>query len=158
MHSEAPAGEGREGPSNIKQKREFKALVKAQNRGMEENFEEALSQAHYAYTHPSVPAEVQAILDDPCCTSPSPQSSAFWVAAQALVRPLVSMPRSFPLTRCDGSTIRHPFLPPPPPYPRDSCSWSLCAWVTLMTPTDHWRSGRSWAITGHCHSRGASRI
>ena len=53
---------------------------------MEENFEEAYSQAHYAYTMPVVPAETRSILYDPCVTNipVSSRNVNFWVAMRAL--------------------------------------------------------------------------
>ena len=96
------ASTGTEGPADLKAKREFKKLVQSKNRGMEENFTEAHAQAHYAYTHPTVPDEVKAILSDPCCSNISAGAASssqpgFWVAMRAL-RDFVEKNGTLPLT------------------------------------------------------------
>jgi amyloid beta precursor protein binding protein 1 len=92
---------GTDGPADYSAKKEFKKLVQSKNRGMEENFSEAYAQAHYAYTHPTVPAEVSAILKDPCCSNISANASSsapgFWVAMRAL-RDFVEQHGALPLT------------------------------------------------------------
>ncbi len=95
------ASTGTDGPTDYKAKKEFKKLVQSKNRGMEENFSEAHAQAHYAYTHPTVPDEVSAILKDPCCSNISANASSsapgFWVAMRAL-RDFVEQNGALPLT------------------------------------------------------------
>lgn len=96
-HTQLPSGGGREGPSTFKQKREFKARIAAKNRGMEENFQEACSQAHYAFTHPGIPEEVDKILKDPRTSNMSARVNAqFWVAMRAL-RDFVDQNGTLPL-------------------------------------------------------------
>jgi len=64
---------------------EFKTLLRnMQQDPDEENFQEALKNAFYAYEPYTIPSEVQAVLDDPRAVNPSVTSSSFWIIAHAL--------------------------------------------------------------------------
>mmetsp|Transcript_21156 Transcript_21156/g.58704 ORF Transcript_21156/g.58704 Transcript_21156/m.58704 type:complete len:539 (-) Transcript_21156:37-1653(-) len=76
-------------PSSTAERREFKALVSANQRSVEgvhveeENFSEALANIHRVWTPMRVPSEVQVILDDPSADV-TPASDDFWVMVAAL--------------------------------------------------------------------------
>lgn len=74
-------------PKKIKDKKEFKAIVKSKARDFskEMNFEEAINNAHLGFTYEKVPAKIQEILDDPKVDS-SEFHSNFWTLAAALKR------------------------------------------------------------------------
>ncbi|GAB4817852.1 hypothetical protein N2152v2_004898 [Parachlorella kessleri] len=79
-------------PKTVAQRNDFKGLLKAWQRHFdgvpldEENFSEAVANAHKVWSPPSIPSELRSILEDECCTSLSATSSDFWVLAAALKR------------------------------------------------------------------------
>eukprot|EP00879_Flechtneria_rotunda_P033180 GHRR01036725.1.p1 GENE.GHRR01036725.1~~GHRR01036725.1.p1 ORF type:complete len:213 (+),score=66.28 GHRR01036725.1:2977-3615(+) len=50
----------------------------------EENFDESFKAAFHAWTHPSIPSEVRAILDDPQAVTVDASSTNFWLLVAAL--------------------------------------------------------------------------
>ncbi|KAL4859524.1 NEDD8-activating enzyme E1 regulatory subunit AXR1 [Chlorella vulgaris] len=79
-------------PSSYPERTAFKDLVNSWQRHVdgipldEENFTEAISNAHKVWAPPSVSSELQAVLDDPCAASITQQSPDFWVLVAALRR------------------------------------------------------------------------
>lgn len=78
-------------PTNYRQKKEFKEFIRSGVRTNEEgvpldeeNFDEAIKSVNSVLVPSSIPANVQAILTDPCCLSVSTESNNFWLLAQAL--------------------------------------------------------------------------
>ncbi|CAI7779469.1 unnamed protein product [Closterium sp. NIES-53] len=78
------AGEPRALPRSAKERSEFKALIAAHQRHMDEdNFKEALAAAYKVWSPPPIGSELQAIFIDPAMQL-SHASSDFWVLAAAL--------------------------------------------------------------------------
>ncbi|CAK0763153.1 hypothetical protein CVIRNUC_003029 [Coccomyxa viridis] len=85
------AEHSKELPHNSKEKAAFRQMLKSWQRTIdgipagEENFDEAMSNAHKLFSPPSIPSEVRAVLEDEA-TRIRPQSPDFWVLAAALKR------------------------------------------------------------------------
>ena len=72
-------------PKNYKEKKEFKLLVDAARRSVEEeNFDEAVKSVNTAISVSSVPSNVWKVLEDSLCIEVSKESSNFWILASAL--------------------------------------------------------------------------
>ncbi|CAO3683034.1 unnamed protein product [Umbelopsis vinacea] len=72
-------------PKTYAERNEFKELLKANMRSIdEENFEEALANVWRLASPTSVPSDVQAILEDPSCENITKDSSNFWIIARAI--------------------------------------------------------------------------
>lgn len=72
-------------PKNYKEKKEFKKVVDAARRSIEEeNFDEAVQSVNTAISVSSIPSNVQKVLEDPLCLEVTKESSNFWVLAGAL--------------------------------------------------------------------------
>lgn len=77
-------------PDTSKQKAAFKDLLRSWQHSIdgvpieEENFAEAISNAHKMWSPPSIPPEVLSILHDTCATEPTAKSADFWLLACAL--------------------------------------------------------------------------
>lgn len=90
-------------PSNYRQKKEFKELIRGGIRSNEEgvpleeeNFDEAIDSVNSVLVPTSIPPTVQSILDDPACLSVTNSSSNFWLLTQAL-RDFISKEGHLPL-------------------------------------------------------------
>ncbi|KAJ3103065.1 NEDD8-activating enzyme E1 regulatory subunit [Phlyctochytrium planicorne] len=73
-------------PSTYKEKTQFKELVNSKRRSAaddSENFDEAIAAVMRACSVTGVSKDVRAILDDPCATNLTAQSSNFWVLVRA---------------------------------------------------------------------------
>ncbi|CAI5466399.1 unnamed protein product [Closterium sp. Yama58-4] len=78
------AGEPRALPRSAKERSEFKALISAHQRHMDEdNFKEALAAAYKVWSPPPIGSELQGMFSDPAMLL-SHASSDFWVLAAAL--------------------------------------------------------------------------
>ena len=76
---------GGEIPKNYKEKKEFKQLVDAARRSVEEeNFDEAVRAVNTAIVKTTVPSDVRAIFNDPSCTDLNQESSNFWILVRAV--------------------------------------------------------------------------
>ena len=72
-------------PKNYKEKKEFKLLVDAARRSVEEeNFDEAVKAVNTAISISSVPSNVWEVLEDSLCIDVSEESTNFWILASAL--------------------------------------------------------------------------
>lgn len=86
------ANHGGKPPSTAIERAGFKSLIKSWQKMVEgvpldeENFNEAVSNAHRVWAPPVLPAEVQALFDDAACCSeqPSGTSADFWFLVAAL--------------------------------------------------------------------------
>lgn len=71
-------------PSSYKERNELKAQIRGIRRSLdEENFDEALSNAHWIWALPTIGSEVRTVLESPK-TEVDSSSSDFWVLAAAL--------------------------------------------------------------------------
>ena len=72
-------------PKNYKEKKEFKKVVDAARRSIEEeNFDEAVQSVNTAISVSSIPSNVQEVLEDPLCIDVRKESSDFWILVSAL--------------------------------------------------------------------------
>lgn len=77
-------------PRSSKDKAAFKELLRSWQRTIdgvpveEENFSEAISNAHKMWSPPSIPPEVYAVLHDKCAVELSAKSPDFWMLTSAL--------------------------------------------------------------------------
>lgn len=80
-------------PANAAERSALKAQLNAMRRSgegedglplEEENFDEALKAAFHAWTPPSIPPEVRAVLDDPMADALEPSTPSFWLLVAAL--------------------------------------------------------------------------
>ena len=73
-------------PSNYREKKAFKELIRQGIRANEEgvpleedNFDEAIASVNSSLVLSSIPAEVQKVFEDQCCTCINTNSSTFWL-------------------------------------------------------------------------------
>lgn len=78
-------------PKNYKEKNQFKDLLRSGNLKnedgvplLEENFDEAIAATNSSLVPSRIPSSVQEILNDPCCSNLTSQSSQFWILAHAV--------------------------------------------------------------------------
>ena len=71
-------------PKSFKEGKAFKAFVQEKTPSDYLNYAEALENAHYAYTHPSIPREVAEVLASAKTRDVTASTNKFWVVAKAM--------------------------------------------------------------------------
>ncbi|GAA5865166.1 hypothetical protein JCM3774_002158 [Rhodotorula dairenensis] len=79
------AAHGGQGPSGSTERKQFTdAVLGLKRHGDEENFDEAVTLYRRAGTRHGIPAEIQALFDDPACVNLSTSSTHFWLLLNAV--------------------------------------------------------------------------
>ncbi|KAH8390523.1 hypothetical protein KR215_003825, partial [Drosophila sulfurigaster] len=77
-------GDGRQAPTNYKEKTKLREAIREEMKSDEENYEEAIKAVNTAFGAGVVPSSLKAIFDDDACEQLHKKSDVFWIMAKAL--------------------------------------------------------------------------